>query len=259
MEIYFENAKINYSVAGNGKCLVLLHGFLHDSEMWTKYRTRWLQSGYKVLCMDLPGHGKSHVVENLSIETIAEILHTILEKEAIEKVQIIGHSLGGYTGLAFANLFPKKLEKLILYHSSAFADTAEVKKKRDLWLKIIDKHPAMFMKSVLEFLYTKENVLKYQKSIKNDIEKAKAKGKEAYIAIIKAMRDRPENRAILKSGLAIYFVAGKHDKVIPEAVSNEQIAIIKNGSGAVLENTSHMSFVEDANQAFEVLNRFLEA
>lgn len=255
----YRNSKIAYSLEGEGECIVLLHGFLHDATMWNNYKSKWLKTGYSVLCLDLPGHGNSDVIENLSIETIADILNEILKEEKLNKVNIIGHSLGGYSGLAFAKKYPENLNKLILFHSSAFADSEEVKKKRDLWLKIIAKHPAMFMKSVIEYLYTKENVVKHQNIIQADIEKAKQNAKDAYVDIIKAMRDRPDTLAVLKSNTQVYFLAGKHDKVIPEEVSKAQIAMIKNGSGLILENASHMSFVEDADNAFNALNGFLEA
>lgn len=258
MNYRYQNKNIYYSLEASGPCVVLLHGFLHDSEMWINYKTKWLQNGYSILCLDLPGHGNSEAIKDISIETIAEILNEIILENEIPKLTIIGHSLGGYTGLAYAKLFPQKVDKLILLHSSAYADTSEVKQKRDLWLKIIAKHPAMFFKSVISFLYTKESALKFESVINNDIDKAKLKGKEAYIDIIKAMRDRPDTLSVLSSETNVYFLAGKLDKVIPEEISLAQIEMLTTGRGLVLENTSHMSFVEDSDNAFEALDSFLK-
>ena len=258
MNIVFRNANFYYQKEGNGSVLVLLHGFLHSSTMWADYKKRWLKDNYTVLTIDLPGHGKSGFFNHLTIVNMAEIVNAILEKENIEKATIIGHSLGGYTGLSFAEKFPNKVEKLILFHSSAFADTEEVKQKRDTWLKIIDRHPAMFVKNVVEFLYEKENIEKFHERISKDIENAKEIGFEGYKEVIKAMRDRLDTSKVLQSETNVFFIAGKLDKIIPEEISQKQIRMIKNGSGVILEKASHMSFVEDAESAFEQINVFLK-
>lgn len=258
MNIVFRNTNIYYEKEGIGPVLVSLHGFLHSSSMWSDYKNRWLKDNFTVLTIDLPGHGKSGFFADLTIVNMAEIVNAIFEKENILKATIIGHSLGGYIGLSFAENFPNKLEKLILFHSSAYADTEEVKKKRDTWLKIIVRHPSMFVKNVIEFLYEKNNITKFNERISKDIESAKAVGYEGYVEVIKAMRDRLDTRKVLESDTKVYFLAGKLDKVIPEEISQEQIGMIRNGSGVILENASHMSFVEDAENAFKQLNRFLK-
>lgn len=257
MNIVFETATIHYEKQGNGPVLVLLHGFLHQSSMWFEYKNRWKEN-FTVFTIDLPGHGKSGFFEDVSIVKMAEIVNAVLENENIEKATIIGHSLGGYVGLSFAEHFSDKLEKLILFHSSAYADTEEVKEKRNLWLRIIDRHPAMFVKSVIEFLYQKDNLVKHQARIAADIEGAKAIGFAGYVEVIKAMRDRLDTSAVFNSDTKVYFLAGKFDKVIPEEISEAQIKSIKNGRGVILENASHMAFVEDAENAFEQLDIFVK-
>lgn len=256
MKISYKNTEIYYTKEGKGETLVLLHGFLHSSNMWNDFAAIWKKS-YQVICIDLPGHGKSGIVKDISISEMAQIVKLICKTVKIEKPTIIGHSMGGYTGLAFVEQFPKSIKKLILLHSSANADSEEVVKKRNVWLKIIDKHPAMFVKSVTEFLYSKENLIKLRSIVDADIEEAKAVGYEGYIEAIKAMRDRPDKIEVLKSDVEISLVAGRFDSVIDESISQEQMNLLKLGRGIFLEKASHMGFVEDKGKCFEVLNELI--
>ena len=255
MKKQFKDIDISYSIKGNGETLVLLHGFLHSSKMWEEYEKEWIKN-YQVITIDLPGHGKSGVVNNISIVEMAGILNSILEEENINKVTIIGHSLGGYVGLAFTELFPYKLDKLILLHSSAYADTDLVKKKRNLWLKIIDKHPSMFVKNVIEYLYTKESLVKHKVIIDKDIEDAKKIGYLGYIEAIKAMRDRPDRIRMLKEN-KVYIIAGLHDKVIEKETSKKQFALLINGEGSFLKNSAHMGFIEEKENCLFQINQYL--
>lgn len=253
MKISYKNTEIYYDIEGKGEPLVLLHGFLHSSKMWNDYAAIWKKS-FQVVRIDLPGHGKSGIVENVSISEMAQIVQLICLQEKIIKPTIIGHSMGGYTGLAFIEQFPKSINKLILLNSSANADSPEVVKKRNLWLKIIDKHPAMFVRSVTEFLYSKKNLIKLKDIVEEDIQDSKSIGYDGYIEAIKAMRDRPSKIEVLKSNHDISLVAGVFDKVIEKEVSQEQINMLELGKGVFLEKAAHMGFVEDKEKCFEVLN-----
>lgn len=256
MKISYKNTDIYYTTEGNGEVLVLLHGFLHSSNMWNDYKEIWKKS-FQVICIDLPGHGQSGVVKDITITEMAQIVKLICEVENASKPTIIGHSMGGYTGLAFVEQFPKSIKKLILLHSSANADSPEVVKKRNTWLKIIDRHPAMFVRSVTDFLYSKENLEQLRDLVNTDIEEAKAVGYDGYVEAIKAMRDRPSSVEVLKSNTEISLVAGRFDKVIEESISQEQINLLKFGKGIFLEKASHMGFVEDKEKCFEVLNSLI--
>jgi len=255
MKLKYKDIYINYTLEGKGETIVLLHGFLHSLEMWNNYKNIWKHQ-YKVLCIDLPGHGKSGIVQNITIDEIAKIVKSILDKENISVAKIIGHSLGGYVGLAFVELFPNNVEKLILLHSSAYADTDLVKKKRNLSIKILDKHPSMFVHSTIKFLYKKENLMKFKNIIENDIKKAKSIGFEGYKEATIAMRNRPDRTHLLKT-FPIYIIAGKHDKVIEKESSEKQISMLNSAKGFFLENSAHMGFIEEEKYCFNTFKKIL--
>ena len=96
------NTRTGESITGsssNGPCIVLLHGFLESLCIWDEFVNE-LSKDFKVLTIDLPGHGKT---ENFSevhtMEFMAETVKAVLEHLKIEKCVLIGHSMGGYVRL----------------------------------------------------------------------------------------------------------------------------------------------------------------
>ena len=93
---------------------------------------------FRVLTLDLPGHGQSGIWGKVhSMDDLAGSVNAILEAENIEKVFLVGHSMGGYVAMAFAELFPEKLIGYSLFHSTCFADTEEKKKNRDREISLV--------------------------------------------------------------------------------------------------------------------------
>jgi pimeloyl-ACP methyl ester carboxylesterase len=100
---------------GKGTPLVLVHGFLGSSEMWT-LQTDFFKKSFRVLVPALPGFGKSNEVNSCnSIECMAKSILTILEKKKIERFYLLGHSMGGMIVQEMVKLAGEKILKLICY------------------------------------------------------------------------------------------------------------------------------------------------
>src|SRR5690554_2620694 len=107
MFIDYKGTRIHYKVSDKGPSLVLLHGFLESSTMWATVSPMLSQKN-TVINIDLPGHGKSEVASKIhSMELMAEIVHHVLENTETKTATFIGHSMGGYVSLAFAELYPE--------------------------------------------------------------------------------------------------------------------------------------------------------
>ena len=125
-----KDKKLYYSDLGKGTVIVLLHGYLESLEIWEEFALK-LSKSYRVICFDIPGHGKSdELAETHTIELLAETIFNSLKELNIEKCFMIGHSMGGYITLMFHKLFSEMLYGFSLFHSHPFADTEETKKKR---------------------------------------------------------------------------------------------------------------------------------
>jgi len=115
----YQSSKIFYRTIGAGKPVVLIHGFAEDGEVW-KNQIEFLKQHCYLIIPDLPGSGQSELIEDMSIEGMAEVIKEILnfelqkfprilseaEGQGAEGVCLIGHSMGGYISLAFADKYP---------------------------------------------------------------------------------------------------------------------------------------------------------
>ncbi|WP_226035850.1 2-succinyl-6-hydroxy-2,4-cyclohexadiene-1-carboxylate synthase [Aquibacillus saliphilus] len=117
--MYFNIDQKQYWVESNGEGIpvLLLHGFTGSSQTWGALSNS-LQVDYKVITVDLPGHGKTKINKPTRMEEICEDLLTILNKMKIEKTHLIGYSMGGRTALSFAVLYPNRVASLTLESAS---------------------------------------------------------------------------------------------------------------------------------------------
>src|SRR5690606_13602727 len=109
----------------NGPAVMLVHGFGEDSDVW-RHQAAVLQENYTLIVPDLPGSGLSAFNPALkTMDDYAACLKAILDKEGIEKSALIGHSMGGYVTLAFAERYNSLLNGIGLVHSTAYPDSQE--------------------------------------------------------------------------------------------------------------------------------------
>ena len=131
-QIYNNNLRIGYKDIGSGPAIVLIHGFLETHEIWDKFDNE-LSKRFRVLSIDLPGHGLSDMHEEpYTMCKYAEAVKLIMDHENIKEAFIIGHSMGGYVSLAFSENYPEILSGLCLFHSSPISDNEDKKIARNL-------------------------------------------------------------------------------------------------------------------------------
>jgi len=226
--------------------------------MWDEY-SQELSKSYKVVMIDLPGHGESGFFsEGTTLELMAKVVNTILTELDILKASIVGHSMGGYVSLAFAELFPHKLDRLILFHSSAYADTDAVIENRITAIEVLKKHPMLYVKHTVNSLFRAETIDNFKDSIAGLVDSAQKVNPTGYIEAVKAMKSRPNRFYLLSENIRTFFVAGRFDPVIPEDLSSSQIEKLPKGNGVFLEEAGHMGFVEEKEKALKIISYFLE-
>ena len=100
---------------GSGTPLVLVHGFLGSSDMWSP-QVDFFRNDFRVIAPALPGFGKSNDINSCdSIECMARAILDLLEKKEIKNFNLLGHSMGGMVVQEIAKLAGDKILKLICY------------------------------------------------------------------------------------------------------------------------------------------------
>ena len=235
------------------KAVVLLHGFGEDSTIWNDYALV-LAKQYTVI---LPEYSRLNHLK--TIEDYADFVHDEIVEQGIQKCAVIGHSMGGYIALAFAEKYPQMLSGFGLFHSTSFADSDEKKEARNKIIETMKKSgSAVFVRASTPTLYAEEFAKQHPDIITKHIEYASQFSPEALIAGMQAIRDRPDRRAVLKAlRVPVMFIIGEKDKSVSPADAKAQIMIPKFFSSSILDNVAHMGMVEEAEHCLAFLERFL--
>lgn len=237
---------VYYNSIGQGKPIVLLHGFLESSKIWHPFLEE-LAAKRQVVCVDLPGHGNTGIFGEVhSMELMAQVVNSVLEELNIARATIVGHSMGGYVSLAFAELYPEKISGLVLMNSVPVADTEEKRINRDKSAKLVGMNKSAYIKMAIENLVAPGNEIIFQEELENLIREAQNFPPEGIIANLKGMKIRTERITVLKQ-LKTYkiMISGKEDPIMP-LKTMESVAILCD-CPIISINGGHLSYIENVS------------
>jgi pimeloyl-ACP methyl ester carboxylesterase len=256
----FKKATVTFSDQGKGRVVVLLHGYLGSKEIWQN-TIQNLARSYRVIAIDLPGHGTTPNIGYVhSMELMAKCVKKVMDDLRLKKYVIIGHSMGGYAALAFAELFPENLKGLCLFHSTALADSDEKKKDRSRAIKLVKADKRVYTRSTIQNLFASKNLKYLKDEVAFATKIALATSKQGAVAALEGMKDRPNRDIIL--GLVEYpvmMVIGEHDNILSYQSLMEQANTIKKKQVLYLEHDGHMGFLESPRLVNKALRKFLRS
>lgn len=235
---------------GSGSPIILLHGFCETHHIWHGFAES-LAADFSVVSFDLPGFGKSHLIEPLTIEAVALRIIQELEAMKIHRCMVVGHSMGGYVALAMQSARPELFAGIVLFHSTLFADTEEKKLNRNKTIEFVKKY------GVSPFVDTFVPNLFHQKDhavISSVHAMALETPLDTLIQYSVAMRDRPERSQIKDFDLLI--LGGRFDAIIPISVSQQMAALSDRATLKILESSGHMGMFEDHEKSLNSIRAF---
>ncbi|HMT27834.1 MAG TPA: alpha/beta fold hydrolase [Bacteroidia bacterium] len=106
--------KLHFRKIGQGRPIIILHGLFGSSDNWQTFGKNLSEKGFQVLMVDLRNHGLSPHDDQFNFAVMAEDVLELINDEHLTDVVIAGHSLGGKTAMKFAELYPDKLNGLIV-------------------------------------------------------------------------------------------------------------------------------------------------
>jgi pimeloyl-ACP methyl ester carboxylesterase len=196
----------------------------------------------------------------LTVEIYAEYLRQILLKEKVKKLVLLGHSMGGYITLAFAEKHAAMLSAFGLLNSHCYADTAEKKASRKKTIAFITKNGTKdFIKQFYDGVFDKSYKKKHPKVVKRMLADAAEYKPQAVIAATRAMINRKDRSQVLvKSRVPVLLISGKDDEVIPLDLSLKQASLAPFTEIHLLKKSKHMSLFEKKKETKAAIWNFLE-
>lgn len=254
----YKQEKIAYTQKGKGRCIVLLHGFLESKKTWLDYIEE-LSKKFKVIAVDLPGHGESACYGYVhTMELMAESVKALLEYLRLRKYVLVGHSMGGYVALAFAENYPDCIKGLVLFHSTAAADTDEKRNDRDKAIRLVKKAPHKYIAEAVRRLFAPQNLERLNNKVQFAQNIAMQTTQQGIIDALEGMKIRPNREVILKFvDYPVLFINGKYDLVIPYENIQHQLQLAHQTETLLLENSGHMGFFEEPEKSMKAINKFV--
>lgn len=255
-QFLYKNNKISYTDSGDGKAIVLLHGYLENKSMWQFFISKFTLKN-RVVCIDLLGHGESESLGYIhTMEDQAEMIFTILKNLKIKKATFIGHSMGGYVALAIAEMYPKIISKLVLLNSTALEDSTERKVNRDRAIKMLKKDFNNFVRLSISNLFSPEN----RKLLLDQIEKVKIEALktplQGAIAAQEGMKIRKNRVLVLHNAtFPVKLILSRKDPVLDYQESIKQIENTKVELATLPDG--HMSHIENTKEVEKILLKFI--
>ncbi|MGB8190313.1 MAG: alpha/beta hydrolase [Chitinophagaceae bacterium] len=255
----FQNKKLQYRVMGEGQPVVLVHGFGEDQQVWD-HQTENLAKRFMLILPDLPGSGGSELADDVSMENLAEAIHAILMQEKLETVVMMGHSMGGYVTLAFAEKYPNMLRAFALVHSTAYPDTEEKITTRRKAIEFMRRNGAKeFIKNSSPNLFSAETKQERPDLVETLTNLYKDMDVHALIAYYEAMIKRPDRTHVLKEfNRPILFLAGEQDSAIPYDQVVQQSALPLLSYLHALHRSGHMGMWEEPKESGLILEEFVK-
>ena len=246
---------LNYKLSGHGKeHLILLHGFMENLSIWEDMDPHFSDQ-FTLIKIDLPGHGSSKVYSEIhSMDLIASEVKKITDSLNIGAFHLLGHSMGGYVTLAFAEKFPEVLKSITLFFSSYFADDEEKKEQRKKSLRIIKEAFPAYVNAGIPNLFNPNEKDFLEGKIEHAKEIALSTDNDGVLAAVKGMIERTDKASVLNNFEGkILVIAGKHDNAVKTDLVLNHLPDKTNIKSYLLD-CGHNGHWEKPNICAEIIN-----
>ena len=252
--ISINNLEINYKIAGSGPAILILHGWNGSSDSWSKVSEMLAENGFKVICPDFPGFGKSKTpFQPWCVDDFVKWFYELRNSLKLENFFLLAHSFGGRVAIKFAIKYPEKVKSLILCASAGIKPKPELKTRIIFWLAKIGN--AIFTPKPLARFKDGTQNLFYLFLRHKDYVKADGTMKETMKNVIQE-DVLPLLSQIQTKTLIIW---GDRDKLVPVKYGHIFKENIPNSKLEILPKIGHSPNLEAPEKLAQIILNFLKA
>lgn len=255
--------RLSYIDEGNGPITILLiHGFGEDYQVWNS-QIAFLSQHFRIIAPNLPGiHCKPlpiHHTETPNIRLYVNVMHELMHHLQIEQYYVIGHSMGGYIGLEFADYYINHVIGLGLVHSTTYADSDAKKQSRIKVAEFLETNgTGKYIETATPNLFGPSFKLKHPERIQALMDAMIDVSSDAMIQFVMAMKNRKQHIHLLKQNrIPVWMIIGDADIAVPLHDSIEQAKLLPTGNVLILKGVGHMGMIEAPDQVNQAIFQFI--
>ncbi len=253
----------HYDIEGEGRQLLFIHGWGVDKRIW-RQQSKHFADYYKVMTVDLPGHGKSSW-EKVELQGMAEDLKLLLEETQFDNVTVVGSSLGGLVALKLYELAPNSIQRMIFVgampkfsKSEDYPYGLDIEKIRKLGGHLQSDYPSIinvFFRSLFTKQERQTRRFKWLQRFRQNIDMPMRQALVEYLDIL----EKEDLREVLKKvNVPVQFINGREDEIC----CKEAVVLLKELSPKsqfdFFEQCGHFPFLSKPHEFNEVLGSFLK-
>lgn len=245
-----------YDDVGQGRPVVLLHGFPLSRAMWWPQRDE-LAKHCRLITPDLPGFGDSPPAAAPTVEAMADAVADLLTRMRLtEPVVLGGLSMGGYVSFAFVRKYPARLAGLILADTKAEPDDDAAKANRDRMIGFASTNPPS---AVIEQMLPKLVAPAASPEVIAELKRIGAAQRPAgIVAALQAMRNRPDSTPTLEQvRVPTLILVGQEDALTPPAQAEKMARGIPTAKLVALDRAGHMANLEEPAAFNDAVREFI--
>ena len=251
-KILIDNLKINCKIAGQGPAILILHGWGGSSDSWISVQEILAKEGFKVICPDFPGFGKSETpFEPWGVKEYSKFVLNLTKILELQKFFLLGHSFGGRVAIKFSVLYPEKIKSLILCNSAGIKQKWGFREKFIFRLSKLGN--AIFTFPPLKRFKNKFRNLFYIFLRHKDYAKVEGTMRKIFKKVLTEdlLKDLPR----IKTRTLIIW--GEFDKLVPVKYAHTFKEKIENSKLEILLKIGHSPHLEVPEKLAKIIIQFL--
>ncbi|MCD4767812.1 MAG: alpha/beta hydrolase [Methanosarcinales archaeon] len=251
MKMKVNDIELFYEVRGEDEPIIFSHGWMCDCSVWNS-QIEFFAEKYKVVAYDQRGHGRSDKPKgDYSVQTLSNDMHSLIQKLDIEKVTLVGHSMGGMAALVFALDHPDKVSKLVLVGTSAKMDFSGY---IQLWIMMHIFSYESFARRMIDLLYDPSEQVK-----KEAFDRAMNTPKfVSYDCATEFMKNYDIRDRVSEIKVPTLIIVGEKDEATPAKMSQLLNREIEGSKLQIISDTKHMPLIDKAKELNEIIQKFIE-
>jgi len=231
--------------------ILLMHGSGLTHIVWSLHEQFYVNQGFNVLSVDLPGHGNSEGPSLKSIEEISDWIKSLMSVLNIKKLIIIGHSQGSLVGIDFAARYPDLISSLVLV-----AGSYKMPVNQDLinYAEAGDEKAVLLM---MKWGYEGSKAFIGGNPVKKIINSSREIREVLAVDLNACNNYKGGKESLGKINCSTLCIFGDLDKMVPLKVGNKMSSMIKNSEKKIINNCGHMIIFEKAFEMRQIVKEFL--